>query len=127
MEIRFRLCKVATNLVAAFTSLIYMMRLAEIFVAGHVISGLILFLWVFWLRRNDSNIWRCPKCESEFCLLHQEFEPRSSKDPAYEADLQCPECLACFDFWHPPVPPYKRFPGLPQSASVASANCSLIP
>lgn len=103
-----------------------MIRLAEIFIIAHAMCGLILFLWIFWLRRNDSQIWRCPECETAFCLLQQETEPKLSEDPALDADLQCPECLTCFHFWHPSVLPYERLPGLPQSASTTAANLSLI-
>lgn len=98
-----------------------MMRLAEIFVIAHAMSGLILFMWVFWLRRNDSGIWRCPACKIQFVLLQQKTEPKTYSGSVHDADLQCPECLACFDLWHP----VSSIHDFAHSASTKAATFSL--
>ena len=102
-----------------------MVRLAEIFIAVHGTFALILFLWVFWLRRDDSDQWRCPECETEFVLLQQEAGPTTIIGPALSADLQCPECLSCFDLWRPSQNHCDCIPRANQP-STTSASLSLI-
>ena len=78
-----------------------MMRLAGTFVIAWAIAGFLLVGWILWLRRNDAGQWRCPECETEFVLLQQKTEPSTIVGPALSTDLQCPECLTCFDLWKP--------------------------